>query len=197
MGGRLIFNETHDRLFHAYPNQTHQYESHGPVKLSPAQEAHAVKVASILSDTVGFKNTGLNIDLIETLSGAIFTIDINVRFGSTWTTFLPLRGSDYMCEAIKGFLGLEHRLPTLHGAFLRRKLDFPSGTIREIEWPAKTDSRLKLVGQEFVRPGREVPSATGRHTWPVEILVSAESLEECDRIAADFKSEIRVEMMPS
>ena len=194
IGADLKVNEMHDRRFHPYPHQTHQYASIGPVPLTSAQERHAERVIEVLRDRVGFRNTGLNIDLIETPSGEIFTTDINVRFGSTWSTFLPLRGIAYFEEAIRGFLGQRYRLPDMRGAYLRHKLGFAPGVIESVEWPEHLPHGVFVddASRLFMRPGTTVPAMTGRHTWPVEALVVAESADECWRRFEELQRDLRV-----
>lgn len=192
IGNTLRINEMHDRYFHPFPYQTHQYASMGPVGMSEIQKAQALKVCNILTEKVGFKNTGLNIDIIETPSGELFTIDINVRFGSTWSTFLPLRKINYFEQAIQGFLGLAYELPEIKGAYLRHKVDFPPGVLSSVQWPKTLDPRVRLEGQEHCQPGLVIAATTGRHTWPVEALITADTLAECWQLYEDLKKNIQV-----
>lgn len=191
VGRDFVLNEMHDRFFHPYPYQTHQYASLGPVPMTAAQKAHALKVCDVLH-SVGFQNTGLNIDLIETPSGQIFTVDINVRFGSTWSTFLPLRKIHYFEQAIQAFLGLPYELPELTGTYLRHKVDFPPGIIDSIRWPSTLDPRVHLEGTEFCKPGTTMAAMTGRHTWPLEALITADNHEECWQIYNNLKASIQI-----
>lgn len=188
----LTINEMHDRFFHPYPFQTHQIGSIGPIKMSEKQQSHAIKVCEILKDKVGFKNTGINIDLIETPQGELYTIDINVRFGSTWSTFLPLRKIKYFEEVIQGFLGLPFRFPEAKGSYLRHKINIAPGIIESVQWPIHLDPRIKLEGIEHCKPGLVVAATTGRHNWPVEALITADTQVECWELYHNLIQDIKV-----
>lgn len=190
--GVLTINEMHDRFFYPYPHQTYQIGSIGPVNMSEKQQAHARKVCEILQENVGFKNTGLNIDIIETPEGELYTVDINVRFGSTWSTFLPLRKIAYFEEVIQGFLGLPFHLPETKGYYLRHKVNIAPGILESVQWPKSLDPRVKLEGIEHCKPGLVVGSTTGRHNWPVETLITAETKEECWQLYNNLIEETKV-----
>ena len=192
VGKELTVNEMHDRFFHAFPYQTHQYASLGPITLTGSQNRHAEKVCDILVNKVGFKNTGLNIDIIETIDKKLFTVDINVRFGSTWSTFLPLRKINYFEQAINGFLGLSCDLPKTKGFYLRHKIDFQPGVIESVTWPKNLNPFVQLQGMEFCLPGTVVAQTTGRHTWPLEALITADSEAHCWQLYNEVKDNIKV-----
>lgn len=189
IGDNVYFNEIHQRFFHAFPNQTFQCSSSGPMKLEDRYRAHAEKIVDVVR-SLGFKNSGLNIDIIETPDGQLYTIDVNVRFGSTWTSLLSLRKSTYMAEAIQGFLGLPYHLPDMTGAYLRRKLELKPGKIAAIRVPEIFAEGVKLIGKNHLRPGTVVPEVTGRHTWPVEFLISADSHDQCESLFNEAKNRI-------
>lgn len=185
--GKVTFNELHHRYLEPYPWQTLQYASIGPMPLTLPQRLHAEKVTRILTEKIGFNQTGISFDIIESRSGKIYTGDVNTRFGSTFTTFMPMRGYDYLCEALKGFVGQSHTLAPSPVAYLRHKIPTEPGKILEAKWPENLPENIRIEGKDAFKPGLIVPEKTGRLNWSAEALIVGESTSACLQL---YKNEV-------
>lgn len=147
-----------------------------PVKI----KTYIDNLLELLVENYEMHNFICSCELIESTEGEIMVLDMNTRFSGIWNTAIFYRkgGGELIENIIQCALSERDEVCGIAAPFIRKKVNFPSGKIKNIEWfLPEIDGAIRIFNKDRLVAG-EVISTMKRNKAP-ELMITCQSIDEC------------------